>query len=147
MVEWYENGVLVATVDYTGGTPVYIFPAGLSKAPTFFPAGPLGPYAIAIKVGDGPSIGSKVKCGNGQIVTGGVTTGTTLVSRKYTWEYLVGGTWITSSYFSYTYPPYLDEYAGVPAAFAHSSGSGGYFVAAQGPDLIAVRIIEAIDYS
>lgn len=136
LVDWYENGVLVATADYTGGTPVYTFPAGLLQAPTFFPASSLGAYAIVLQVGDGPLITSEVTCSNGQQVTSTVTTGTTLVSRTYTWEYLAGGIWVSGSYYSYGYPPYIGSGSSPlsVAVYCYNEAFGGWFFGAQGPN-------------
>ncbi len=134
VVDWYENGVLVASVDYTGGTPVYTFPAGANSSPTFFPASALGPYAIVLQVGDGPLITSVVTCNNGIQVSSGATVGSGVVSRNYAWQILQFGTWIDGSYVSKTYPPYMgDGPSGTRVVYCYDPALGGWFFGAQGP--------------
>jgi hypothetical protein len=141
VVDWYENGVLVATADYTGGgSPVYTFPAGANSSPTFFPASALGPYAIVLQVGDGPLITSAVTCNNGIQVVSSATVGAGVVSRNYAFSVLVAGVWEVSSYISYTYPPYIGDFLGAPAAYAYDPAFGGWFVARQASGIEAVRI-------
>lgn len=141
VVDWYENGVLVATADYTGGTPVYTFPGGASNSLAFYPASPLGPYAIVLQVGNGPLIESVVTCNNGiQARSGGVTVGAGVVSRNYNWLVRISGFWEFGSYVSYTYPPYIADYLGAPAVYAYDPGFGGWFVARQASGIEALRI-------
>ncbi len=144
VVNWYENGVLVATVDYTGGTPVYTVPVAVNNPIGFFPASTLGPNSVVLQVGAGPTITSELTCNNGIQVVSSATVGPGIVSQNYTFSVLIAGVWEFSSYTSYTYPPYIGDFLGVPAAYAYDLAFGGWFVARQASNITAVRIEQIV---
>lgn len=134
VVDWYENGVLVATVDYTGGTPAFTFPSGATNSPTFFPASVLSPYSIVIQAGDGPLITSVVTCNNGIQVASNVTVGDGLVSRNYTWEFLNASfVWQSGLHVSYGFPPYIGSTGILVVVYCYDISLGGWFGSAVGP--------------
>jgi hypothetical protein len=144
VVNWYENGVLVATVDYTGGTPVYTVPVAVNNPIGFFPASTLGPNSVVLQVGAGPTITSELTCNNGIQVVSSATVGPGIVSQNYTFSVLIAGVWEFSSYTSYTYPPYIGDFQGAPSAYAYDLAFGGWFVARQASNITAVRIEQIV---
>jgi hypothetical protein len=134
LVDWYENGVLVATVDYTQDPPIFNTPVGIDKTPTFLLATIYGPYSVVIQAGDGPLITSVVTCNNGIQVASSATVGSGVVSRNYTWQILQFGNWVNGLYISYTYPPYIaDGPGGSRVVQCYDPAFGGWFFGAQGP--------------
>jgi hypothetical protein len=144
VVNWYENGVLVATVDYTGGTPVYTVPVAVNNPIGFFPASTLGPNSVVLQVGAGPTITSELTCNNGIQVVSSATVGPGIVSQNYTFSVLIAGVWEFSSYTSYTYPPYIGDFQGAPSAYAYDLAFGGWFAARQASNITAVRIEQIV---
>jgi hypothetical protein len=140
VVDWYENGVLVSTIDYTQDPPVYTTPGGPTNSVTFWQGSDLGQYAIVLQVGDGPLITSEVTCNNGITVSSSALVGPGVISRNYTFSVLIAGVWEFSAYTSYTYPPYIGDFAGAPTAFAYNPAAGGWFVARQTDNITALRI-------
>jgi hypothetical protein len=143
LVDWYENGVLVSTIDYTQDPPVYTTPGGPTNSVTFWQGSDLGQYAIVLQVGDGPLITSVVTCNNGIQVASSVTVGSGVISRNYTWQILQFGNWVNGIYTSYTYPPYIaDGPAGSRVVQCYDPTYGGWFFGAQGPPdlIVALRI-------
>ena len=146
VVNWYENGVLVATVDYTGGTPIYTVPVGNSPI-GFFPASTLGPNSVVLQVGAGPTITSELTCNNGIQVVSSTPVGAGVVSRTYVWSYFASGTWNMGGHLSYIYPPYLEIYNRDDPSdpqggrvWAYDPAFGGYFESTTGPGVEAMRI-------
>jgi hypothetical protein len=143
LVDWYENGVLVSTIDYTQDPPVYTTPGGPTNSVTFWQGSDLGQYAIVLQVGDGPLITSVVTCNNGIQVASSVTVGSGVISRDYTWQYLQFGNWVDGSYISKIYPPYLgDGPSNTRVVYCYDPAFGGWFFGAAGPPeyIDAVRI-------
>ncbi len=146
VVNWYENGVLVATVDYTGGTPIYTLPVGNSPI-GFFPASTLGPNSVVLQVGAGPTITSELTCNNGIQVVSSTPVGAGVVSRTYVWSYFASGTWNMGGHLSYIYPPYLEIYNRDDPSdpqggrvWAYDPALPGYFESTTGPGIEAMRI-------